>query len=94
MVRSLAGDEDARKVPPRKSPEKVPEAVTFGSRVRELRHARDWSQERLAEAADINVVQLSHLENGANEPKLRTILRLARALGVKPGELLDHIRRK
>lgn len=93
MVRSLAGDEDGRKVPPRKSAAKVPEAVTFGRRVRELRHARGWSQERLAEAADINAVQLSHLENGANEPKLRTILRLARALGVRPGDLLDKLGR-
>lgn len=88
MVLTLAGDEDARKVPPRTSTKKIPEAVTFGRRVRELRHARDWSQERLAEAADINVVQLSHIENGLNEPKLTTILKLAKGLAVKTGELL------
>jgi len=92
MVPSLAGDEDARKVPPRKSAKKIPAAVTFGSRVRELRHGRKWTQERLAEEADINVVQLSHIENGLNEPKLTTILRLARALGVRTGELMDGIR--
>ncbi len=87
MVRSLAGDEDGRKVPPRKSAKKIPEAVTFGSRVRELRHARKWTQERLAEEADLNVVQLSHIENGLNEPKLTTILKLARGLSVSLAEL-------
>ncbi|HVE70832.1 MAG TPA: helix-turn-helix transcriptional regulator [Thermoanaerobaculia bacterium] len=74
-------------MPPRKSPEKVPELVTFGRRLRELRKAKGWSQERLAEEADINVVQLSHLENGHNEAKLRTILKLARGLSVRTEEL-------
>jgi transcriptional regulator with XRE-family HTH domain len=92
MVRSLAGDEDAGKVPPRQTTAKLSEAVAFGSHVRKARLAREWSQERLAEAANINTVQLSHLENGGNEPKLRTILKLAKALGIRPGELIDAIK--
>ena len=49
-------------------------------------------QERLAEVAGLTSVQLSRIENGANEPKLTTILRLAKALGVQPGELIDRIK--
>lgn len=87
MVWSLAGDEDARKVPPRKSAKKIPEAEKFGKRVRELRLAQGMSQEQLAEAANINVVQLSHIENGRNEPKLTTILKLSRGLSIRTEEL-------
>ena len=77
-------------VPPRQTKDRVPEAIAFGKRVRALRVARDWTQERLAEAADLNVVQLSHIENGANEPKLRTIIRLARALKASCTDLLPR----
>lgn len=88
MARSLAGDKDGRKVPPRKSAEKIPEALAFGRRVRELRTARGWSQQRLAEEADLHEIQVSHIERGANEPKLTTILKLAKALRVPAGDLL------
>jgi XRE family transcriptional regulator, regulator of sulfur utilization len=77
-------------MPPRQIGERVPEAVAFGKRVRALRLAREWTQERLAEAADLNVVQLSHIERGANEPKLRTIIRLARALKASYSDLLPR----
>jgi len=76
-------------VPPRRTIEKAPEAIVFGTRVRKLRLSRGWTQERLAEEAELNSVQVSHIERGANEPKLTTIIRLARALGVKAGKLLD-----
>lgn len=90
MVPSVPANKDAGKLPPRKTPStKLPEAVAFGARVRELRQAKGWSQERLAEAANVNAVQISHIENGEDEPKLTTILRLARALRVRPGDLLD-----
>lgn len=64
--------------------------MDFGERVRELRLRRGWTQERLAEEAELNAVQVSHIERGANEPKLTTIIRLARALGVKAGKLVGE----
>ena len=48
-----------RNVPPRKTGPKLPEAILFGSRVRKLREAKDWSQERLAEESGLNAVQIS-----------------------------------
>jgi transcriptional regulator with XRE-family HTH domain len=74
-------------VPPT-SRRKVPEAVAFGERVRALRLKRGWTQEQLAEQAELNSVQVSHIERGANEPKLTTIIRLARALGARSGKLI------
>jgi transcriptional regulator with XRE-family HTH domain len=75
-------------MPPRKTGKKVPEAVAFGERIRALRLKKGWTQEHLAERAELNSVQVSHIERGANEPKLTTILRLAKALGIAPAELL------
>lgn len=61
----------------------------FGRRVRELRKARGWTQEELAEAADLHENYISRLETGNQEPGLFVILRLSRALKVGAGELLD-----
>jgi transcriptional regulator with XRE-family HTH domain len=55
--------------------------------VRELRVTPELTQESLAELAGMNVVQLSNIERGANEPKLSTILRIAAALEVSFAEL-------
>jgi len=77
-------------MPPRKK--KAPEAVAFGAAVRERRKARSWTQETLAERAGVSALQVGFCERGDNVPKLTLILRIAKALGVRPGELLDHIK--
>jgi len=70
----------------------LPEAITFGKRVRALREAKEWTLERLAEEARMNELQVGHIERGASDVKLSTILKLARALGVTASELLRSIR--
>ena len=77
-------------MPPRKV--KAREAVAFGAAVRERRKAKEWTQERLAEKAGIAAIQVGFIERGENVPKLTQVLRLAQALGVRPGELIDHIK--
>jgi DNA-binding XRE family transcriptional regulator len=71
---------------------KAPEAVAFGAAVRERRTAKGWTQERLAEVAGVSALQVGFCERGENVPKLTLILRIAQALRVRPGELIDHIR--
>lgn len=63
----------------------------FGKRVRELRKERAWTQEELAETANLHENYVSRLETGEQEPGLFVILRLSTALAVAPGELLDLI---
>jgi transcriptional regulator with XRE-family HTH domain len=60
----------------------------FGSCVRNLRKARGWTQEELAEAADLHENYVSRLETGNQEPGLFVILRLCHAFGVAPNDLL------
>ncbi|HEX7151677.1 MAG TPA: helix-turn-helix transcriptional regulator [Thermoanaerobaculia bacterium] len=81
-----------KRMPPRTEESRTKESISFGKRVRELRTARGWTQEHLAEESGMNWLQVGHIERGASDPKLSTIIRLAKALGVKPGELLDPIK--
>jgi transcriptional regulator with XRE-family HTH domain len=77
-------------MPPRKK--RAPEALAFGAAVRERRKAKEWTQEKLAERAGVAAIHVGFVERGENVPKLTLILRLAKALGVRPGDLIDHIK--
>jgi transcriptional regulator with XRE-family HTH domain len=63
--------------------------VALGRNVRALRLRREWSQEVLAENAGLNRGQISEIELANGNPSVETITKLALALQVKPGELLD-----
>jgi DNA-binding XRE family transcriptional regulator len=81
-----------QEMPPRSKGKRTSETIAFGRRIRELRSAKGWTQETLAEQADMNPLQVGHLERGANDPKLSTILKLARAFGIRPEELIRGLR--
>ena len=73
------------------SPESKKHLKAFGSRVRTIRESLDWSQEQLAEHADLHRTYISGLERGERNVSALNILRLARALKTTPGKLLDDI---
>jgi transcriptional regulator with XRE-family HTH domain len=60
---------------------------TIGANVRALRRKAELSQADLAEAAGLSVVGLSKIEGGLVDLYVSTLMRLARALGVKPQAL-------
>lgn len=62
-------------------------AKALGSRVRELRQRRAWSQEYLAGLADIHRTYLWGIERGVRNPSLRHLAQIADALGVPIAEL-------
>lgn len=63
--------------------------VRFGLRVKHLREQAGLSQDALAHAADLHRVYLSGIERGKRLPSIKTVEKLAKALGVHPGELFD-----
>lgn len=63
-------------------------AATFGSNLRRARQRAGLSQEALADAAGVHRNTIPPLESDQQEPRLGTILRLARALGCDPAELI------
>ena len=60
----------------------------LGRNVRAARERSGASQVRLAAAAGMHRTEISLLERGERDARLSTIVRLARALGIGPGELL------
>jgi len=62
-------------------------------RVRELRTEKGLTQVRLAVAADMNPATLNRIEQGKANPNLKTLERLAHALGVEVGDLFPKGRR-
>lgn len=62
----------------------------FGLNVRRIRRAMEMSQETLAEKSDLHRTYISGLERSrGRNPSIRVVARIAKALGVKPGQLLD-----
>lgn len=60
-------------------------------RLRELREHKNWSQQRLGEEAGVRQATISLLESGKQSRVDFAVLeRLADALGVEPGELLER----
>ncbi len=64
----------------------------FASNLRRHRERAGLSQGGLALACGLHRTEISLLERGEREPRLTTIIRLARALDVEPNDLLDGIR--
>jgi transcriptional regulator with XRE-family HTH domain len=65
--------------------------VAFAENLRAVRLGLGLSQERLASLSRLHRTEISLLERGEREPRLNTIVRLARGLGVAPAELLHGI---
>jgi transcriptional regulator with XRE-family HTH domain len=63
----------------------------FAQNLRRQRVRQGLSQERLASLAQIHRTEVSLVERAEREPRLSTIVRLARGLGVAPAVLLDEI---
>jgi transcriptional regulator with XRE-family HTH domain len=61
---------------------------SFGRTVRQLREAQGWSQEALAEYADLNRSYVGEIERGQVIVSLVTVHKLAGALGVPPANLM------
>lgn len=54
----------------------------FGKRLKELRKSRGYTQQALAEKAEIDEKHLSRVENGKYFPSFTTLSKLLSALGV------------
>ena len=69
-----------------------PAARLLGDRIRARRLDLGWSQEQLAEAAELHWTYVSSVERGERNISLRNILKVAEALDVDPGTLLKGLR--
>jgi transcriptional regulator with XRE-family HTH domain len=61
----------------------------FGIRLREARERLGLTQEEVAQRSGVHATEISRMEAGKRDPKISTLRRLAKAVEVKPGQLLD-----
>ena len=61
----------------------------LGARIRKLRKEANFTQEELAEKADISMKYLGEIERGRGNPTLKNIEGLASVLGMEASELLN-----
>jgi transcriptional regulator with XRE-family HTH domain len=66
-------------------------AASFGARLRELRLARGFTQQALADRAGVSVNAVGAWERGLRFPRAAAVDALARALGSMPEELLHDL---
>lgn len=66
-------------------------AARLGANLRAARIQARLSQETLGYEAEVDRAAISVYERGGRGPNLRTVLKLARALGVRPTALLDGV---
>lgn len=62
-----------------------------GGNIKSARLAKGWSQEELAHQSGLHRTYISSLERGVRNPTVAVLQRVARALGVRSGSLLEGI---
>jgi len=65
----------------------------LGLNMRRLRQSKGWSQEEFAHQAGLHRTYISDLERGARNPTITVVDKLAVALDVPLGTLLDEQKR-
>ncbi len=60
-----------------------------GAKLRQARERRLITQPELSELSGVMVATISRIENGLQEPRIPTVRKLAKALGVEADELID-----
>ena len=66
-------------------------ARRFGDNLRRARRRADLSQEQLGICASLHRTEVGLLERGARVPRIDTLIKLARGLGIDPEGLLEGI---
>jgi len=61
----------------------------LGEAVRSKRRESEFSQEKLAEKADLSTVFISRIERGVESPSVDNLLKIAKALGVRVRDLVQ-----
>jgi DNA-binding XRE family transcriptional regulator len=66
-----------------------PRVAGLGENLRRARTALGLTQEEVAERSGVHATEVSRIEAGKRDPKVSTLMRLAKAVEVPPGVLLD-----
>lgn len=65
--------------------------AAFGRNIARIRTEKGLSQDALAERADLDRTYVSGIERGVRNPGIKTVLGIARALGVNVADLCKGV---
>ena len=65
--------------------------IKFGSKVKMLRNSRGYSQEKLAELADLDRTYIPGIENGKRNVSIVVIEKIAKAFQITISDLMDTL---
>ena len=68
-----------------------PGSIELGQRIAKARERAALSRQELANLANMDLSNLSRIENGLGKPSFYTLVRIAARLGVDPGALVKGI---
>lgn len=63
----------------------------IGARVRYCREKRQWTQEDLAERAELDRSYIAGIEAGLRNPSIKAVAKIARGLGLTLSALLETV---
>jgi transcriptional regulator with XRE-family HTH domain len=63
----------------------------LATKIRKLRNKKGWSQEELADRADLHRTYISHIENAKREISVETMCKIAKGFGISPSDLMKGI---
>jgi transcriptional regulator with XRE-family HTH domain len=63
--------------------------LKLGATVRQLRHERDWSQERLAELSGLHPNYIGGIERGERNVAIDNIEKISKAFGLSVKDLFE-----
>jgi transcriptional regulator with XRE-family HTH domain len=66
-------------------------AQAFATALKRLRTSRGLTQEALAHEAGLSLTSLARIETAVQEPKIGTVLNLARAMKISAAELVAEV---
>jgi transcriptional regulator with XRE-family HTH domain len=62
----------------------------LGTNLKAARKRLGLTQEQVAERSGVHATEISRIEAGKRDPQVSTLRRLAKAVEVPPGQLLDE----
>lgn len=68
------------------------EIGVFAQNAVRARREQRLTQEEVSDRSGIHVTEVSRIERGLRDPRVTTLLRLARALDVSPADLLEGVK--
>ncbi|MDX6626072.1 MAG: Helix-turn-helix domain [Solirubrobacterales bacterium] len=61
----------------------------LGANLRKARDGLELTQEQVAQRSGVQAGEISRIEAGKRDPQVSTVLKLAKAIELRPGQLLE-----